>query len=79
VKLIMPRIPVTVYTNGPTCVQCNQTKRMFDKLGIQYTEVDLRDKPELLDKFKEEGYAAAPIVTTDSKTWAGFRYEKSSP
>ena len=72
----MPKIPVTVYHIGPSCVQCNQTKKLLDKLKIVYTEVDLRDNPDKLDEFKEQGLAAVPIVTTDTKIWSGFRYEK---
>jgi len=72
----MPKIPVTVYHIGPDCVQCNQTKKLMDRLGISYTEVDLRDNPDVLEAFKAEGLLAAPIVTTDTKRWSGFRYEK---
>lgn len=71
----MPKIPVTVYTT-PNCVQCNQTKRMMDTLGIDYSVVDLAEHPEKLAEFKEQGFMAAPIVTTDSKTWSGFRHGK---
>ena len=68
---------VTVHHIGPSCVQCNQTKRLMDSLGIVYVEVDLREHPELTNKFKELGHLSAPIVTVgDHKIWSGFRYEK---
>lgn len=66
---------VTVYTT-PNCVQCMSTKRQFDKLGIEYSEVDLTEHPEKLDEFKALGFTAAPIVTTDTKIWSGFRLSK---
>lgn len=69
------KIPVTVYTN-PNCVQCDMTKRQFDKLGIEYTAVDLGTVPEKVSQFKELGYLAAPIVTTDTKIWSGFKLTK---
>lgn len=69
----MPKIPVTVYTL-PVCVQCNQTKRLMDRLGIHYTEIELT--PEKADEFKAQGFTAAPIVTTDIKIWSGFRMSK---
>ena len=69
------RIPVTVYTN-PNCVQCEMTKKQFDKLGIDYTVVDLSTNPKKLAEFKELGYLAAPIVTTDIKAWSGFKLSK---
>lgn len=71
----MAKIPVTVYTN-PSCVQCDMTKRQFDKLGIEYQVVDLSEHPEKVAEFKEQGLLAAPIVTTDTKVWSGFKPEK---
>lgn len=68
-------IEVTVYTT-PSCVQCNMTKREMDKLGIKYSVVDLTQHPDKADAFKEQGFASAPIVTTDTKIWSGFRVEK---
>jgi glutaredoxin-like protein NrdH len=49
---------------------------MMDSLGIIYEQVDLRDHPDKLEEFKAQGLASAPIVTTDTKTWSGFRYNK---
>lgn len=72
----MPKIPVTVYHIGESCVQCNQTKRLMDQYGIHYEQIDLRDHPELVDKFREQGHLTAPIVTTDIKIWSGFRHSK---
>ena len=69
-------VPVTVYHIGPSCVQCTQTKRLMDKLGIVYTEVDLREHPDIAEAFKQQGHLAAPIVTTDTKVWSGFRLTK---
>lgn len=68
-------IPVTVYST-PNCAQCMMTKRKMDSLGIVYEEVDLTKVPKKADEFKELGFTAAPIVTTDSKIWSGFRLEK---
>jgi glutaredoxin-like protein NrdH len=52
------------------------TAKEFDKLGIEYTKVDLTENPEIMNDFKEQGYLQAPIVTTDNKIWTGFRYDK---
>lgn len=58
----------------PNCVQCNQTKREFDKRGIIYTTRKLT--PKAVDKFLALGFTAAPIVETDAKRWSGFRLDK---
>ena len=71
----MAKVPVTVYTN-PNCVQCDMTKRQFDKLGIVYTTVDLSKHPDKVAEFKEMNLLQAPIVTTDIKVWAGFKPAK---
>jgi arsenate reductase-like glutaredoxin family protein len=52
------------------------TKKQFDKLGIKYEEQSLEDNPLVLDGFKAQGLLAAPIVTTDTKAWSGFRIDK---
>ena len=71
----MSKVPVTVYTL-PKCVQCEQTKKQFDKLGVDYTEVSLQDHPDKADEFSAQGFTSAPIVTTDIKVWSGFRIGK---
>lgn len=68
-------VDVVVYTT-PNCPQCMSTKKLMEKKGIEYREVDLREVPEKLEEFKEQGFISAPIVTTDIKIWSGFRFEK---
>lgn len=67
---------VIVYHIGPTCVQCNQTKKLMDKLNIDYTQVDLREHPVIADQFKQQGLLSAPIVVAGSNVWSGFKYER---
>jgi glutaredoxin-like protein NrdH len=52
------------------------TKKQFDKLGIDYEEKVLADHPLSVEVFKAQGFLSAPIVTTDTKTWSGFRLDK---
>jgi glutaredoxin-like protein NrdH len=66
---------VTVYTK-PSCVQCDATKRMMDKLGVEYTTVDIVENPAELDRLIEMGYRAAPVVVTADDSWAGFNPDK---
>ena len=55
-------------------MQCNQTKREFQKRGILFTTRKLT--PKASEKFLAMGFTSAPIVETDSKRWSGFRLEK---
>ena len=66
---------IIVWTKS-NCVQCTQTKREMTKRGIEFVEKNLEEEPEQMQKFIEAGYTSAPIVTTDVKTWSGFRIDK---
>lgn len=66
---------ITVFTL-PNCVQCDMTKKTMDKLGIKYEVQSLADQPLILEGFKAQGLMSAPIVTTDTKAWSGFRLDK---
>jgi glutaredoxin-like protein NrdH len=68
----MQPMKVTVW-ELPNCVQCQQTKRIMDKLGITYTVRALNRSPKAIERFRELGLTAAPIVETDDRRWSGFR------
>jgi glutaredoxin-like protein NrdH len=65
----------TVYTK-PNCVQCDMTKRLMDKIGVEYNTVDIVENPAELDRLIEMGYRAAPVVVTEDDSWAGFQPDK---
>lgn len=49
----------------------------MDKIGVEYTTVDIVDNPEELDRLIEMGYRAAPVVIApDGTSFAGFQPEK---
>lgn len=67
---------VTLYTT-PECVGCAATKRTLDKAGVEYEEIPLQENPHLIQQFKKQGLAQAPIVETkDGERWAGFNPKK---
>jgi glutaredoxin-like protein NrdH len=66
---------ITLWTL-PACIQCHQTKREFDKLGIEYQVRELHQNPGATKRFSELGFLEAPIVETDTRRWSGFRIEK---
>jgi glutaredoxin-like protein NrdH len=68
---------ITVYTK-PACVQCEATKRMMDKLSIDYNTVDITLDTEAFDMLISKGYKSAPVVITDNDSWAGFNPDKIS-
>ena len=60
----------------PNCVQCQQTKKEFQKRGIIFSTKRLDKSTKAIERFKELGLLQAPIVETDTKRWSGFRLEK---
>jgi glutaredoxin-like protein NrdH len=68
---------ITVYTK-PSCVQCDATKRMMDKLNIKYSTVDITVDTEAFDMIISKGFKAAPVVITDDDAWSGFNPDKIS-
>jgi glutaredoxin-like protein NrdH len=68
---------ITVYTK-PSCVQCDATKRMMDKLKIEYSTVDITVDAEAFDMIVAKGFKSAPVVITDDDSWAGFNPDKIS-
>ena len=65
---------VTIYTL-PACVQCDTSKRMMNRLGIEYKEIDMSKDEAAVEYVKELGYTAAPIIVNGSTHWSGFRME----
>lgn len=58
----------------PDCVQCVATKRRMDRLGLEYTEVDMAQDPAALEYVRGLGYQQAPVVVLDDDThWSGNR------
>lgn len=63
---------ITVYSK-PACVQCEQTKKKLNQVGLPYDEVDLTQDPEAMQKVQEMGYRQAPVIIAGEQHWAGFR------
>jgi glutaredoxin-like protein NrdH len=64
-----------VYTKN-NCVQCDMTKRLMDKIGVEYDTVNISENPEELERLIQLGYRSAPVVVTDNDSWAGFNPDK---
>ena len=65
---------VVIYTL-PSCVQCDTSKRMMNRLGIEYKEIDMSKDEAAVEYVKELGYTAAPIIVNGTTHWSGFRME----
>jgi glutaredoxin-like protein NrdH len=63
---------VTIYSK-PDCVQCNATTRALDRLGIDYSIIDVSADEEALALVQGLGYRQVPVVVAGEQRWAGFR------
>ena len=66
---------ITVYSK-PNCMQCNFTKKYLKERDITFNEIDVTQDEDALNKIKDMGYQAVPVVFTDNDHWYGFRPEK---
>lgn len=73
-------ITVTVYTAGPACQPCIQTKRQLDKRGIPYTEIPIDSDEGIGAAAIELGFTTAPVVCVNidghETAWDGFRPDR---
>lgn len=67
--------PVTLYTL-PACVQCTTTKRFLTKENIDFSEVDLSEDTDAMEKVRALGYQSAPVIMAGEEHWSGFRPDK---
>lgn len=67
---------MTIVYTKPACVQCDMTKRMLDKIGVDYDTIDITQNPVALEMILKMGFTSAPVVITDTDSWAGFNPDK---
>lgn len=68
-------VTITVFSK-PACVQCDATYRSLDKLGLDYTIVDITRDAEALASVKALGYQQAPVVFAGGDHWSGYRPDR---
>lgn len=62
--------PVTIYRTQ-YCAYCLMAKRLFDRLGVVYTEVSLDDKPELREELSQRyNWQTVPMIVV-GRTFVG--------
>ncbi len=63
---------VVLYSKVP-CAFCVSAKRFFEEKGIAYEEIDLTDKPEEIQRIKDEtGWRTVPIIMINGKLIGGY-------
>ncbi len=57
-----PQPPITVYTSGPRCIDCNTVKDWLAEHGYTYSERNIRTEPEALEHLRQLGYSSVPVT-----------------
>ena len=68
-------LTITVYSK-PACPQCTATYRALDKLGAEYTVVDISADADARDYVMALGHLQAPVVVVDGDHWSGYRPDR---
>lgn len=58
------------------CQQCDATKRLMTRLGIDFEERNLENYPAKVSEFRDRGFLQAPIVEAGDEVWSGFRPDR---
>lgn len=66
---------VTLYSQ-PGCQPCRLTKMQMDKLGLDYTVVDIKASPEGLARVQELGYQSTPVTVVGEDHWGGYKPDR---
>ncbi|WP_413288238.1 glutaredoxin domain-containing protein [Bdellovibrio sp. HCB337] len=63
---------VVIYTKDP-CPYCVRAINFFNEYGVKFEEIDLSDKPEEIDRIKNEtGWRTVPIIMINGKLIGGY-------
>lgn len=63
---------ITVYTKD-NCMQCNMTKKLLTKQGVDFEVINIDHSPEWLEVLKDLGYKSVPITMVNGEVVAiGF-------
>lgn len=67
---------ITLYSK-PNCPQCDQSKKVLGRAGIDFEVKDVTEDPEAHAFVVTLGYSAAPVVyVSEDQHWSGFRPDR---
>lgn len=63
---------VEIYST-PTCKFCVNAKRLFDQMGVLYTEYNVQQDPVARQVLKESGAKTVPQIYINGKLIGGYQ------
>ena len=66
---------ITIFSKN-NCMQCKMTKKLLDKEGADYQEINIDERPEMIDYVNDLGFSAAPVIKAGDIIFSGFQPAK---
>ena len=66
---------ITIFSKN-NCMQCKMTEKLLDKEGADYQEINIDERPEMIDYVKDLGFSAAPVIKAGDIIFSGFQPAK---
>lgn len=66
---------ITLFSKN-NCMQCKMTKKLLEKEGADYQEINIDERPDMIDYVKTLGFSAAPVVKAGEIIFSGFQPTK---
>lgn len=66
---------ITIFSKN-NCMQCKMTKKLLDKEGADYQEINIDERPDMIDYVKDLGFSAVPVVKAGDIIFSGFQPAK---
>lgn len=70
---------ILIYTTGPTCQACRNTKRWLSNRGIPFTEIDVTSSPDDAATARALGYTQSPVVVVTEADGAVSHFSGFDP
>lgn len=58
------------------CVQCDMSKKLMEREGVEFEERRMDEDPAALELAKSLGYLQAPVLIAGDQHWSGFQPER---
>lgn len=66
---------ITLFSKN-NCMQCKMTKKLLDKEGANYQEINIDEQPDMVDYVKSLGFTFAPVIKAGDISFSGFQPSK---
>ena len=57
-------------------MQCKMTKKLLEKAGADFQEINMDERPDMIDYVKSLGFTAAPVIKAREIVFSGFQPNK---